>query len=72
MYAIVKIFVEISGKPSLFKFNESTNIQVKKQFDGCVRYWLSETGQIVNSYCGSLFVRHCTSGQLMEHFKKLL
>ena len=42
----------------------------KKQYDGYVQYWSSGTNQIVNKYCGSLVVGHCTSVDLLEHFKQ--
>ena len=39
-----------------FKFNETTNRQVQKQYDGYLQYWSNESNEIVNSHCGSLFI----------------
>ena len=51
-----------------FKFDESTTSQVKKQYDTYVQFWSSLHQQIVNRYCGSAFVGHCGSEELLNHF----
>ena len=56
------------NQPFTFKFDETTTSQVKKQYDGYVQFWSNTTNQIVNRYCGSVFVGHCRSEQLLEHF----
>ena len=44
--------------------------KIDKQYDGYLRYWSPSAGQIVNVYCGSLFVGHCTHSQLVDHFRE--
>ena len=61
--------------PFTFKFDESTLTQVKKQYDVYACYWSKLHNRIVNNYVGSLFVRHYTSPDLVDHyleFKKRL
>ena len=55
-----------------YKFDETTTSQVKKQYDGYVTYFSEESQQIVTSYCGSLFVGHCNSQSLVDHFYEFL
>ena len=59
---------DFKNQPFTFKFDETTTSQVKKQYDGYVQFWSNTTNQIVNRYCGSVFVGHCRSEQLLEHF----
>ena len=66
-----KVEQEISGKPFSFKFDETTTAQVKKQYDGYVTYYCEKKGIVVTSYCGSLFVGHCSAKELLadiNHF----
>lgn len=56
------------NQPFTFKFDETTTSQIKKQYDGYVQFWSPNIHQIVNKYCGFLFVGHCTSEQLLHHF----
>ena len=58
---------DFKNQPFTFKFGETTTSQVKKQYDGYVQFWSNTTNQIVNRYCGSVFVGQCRSEQL-EHF----
>ena len=51
-----------------FNFDESTATQVKKQYDPYACYWSKLHNCIVNNYVGSLFVRHCTSSDLVDHY----
>ena len=51
-----------------FKFGETMTSQVKKHYDGFIQYWLNSVKYIVIWYCGSLFVDHCPSETLVEHF----
>ena len=51
-----------------FKFDETTNQQVKKQYDGYVQYWSCKHKCINIAYCGTLMVDHCPSEKLLEHF----
>ena len=41
-----------------FLFDESTNNEVKKQYDGYVSYYSRRYHQVVSAYEGSLFVGH--------------
>ena len=61
---------DFKGSPFVFKFDETTTVQVKKQYDGYVQYWSKEQNLVVSRYCGSLFVGHCFSNNLIEHFSK--
>ena len=56
------------GRAFSFKFDETTSSQVKKQYSGSIQYWSNSMRCIVVSYCRSLFVGHCPSGILVEHF----
>lgn len=51
-----------------FKFDETTTVQIKKQYDGYVQFYSNKFKRVVNHFCGSLFVGHCTSQQLRNHF----
>ena len=61
---------DLKGSPFCFKFDETTTLQVKKQYDGYVQYWSKEQNLVVSMYCGSLFVGHCFSKDLLDHFSK--
>ena len=61
---------DFKGSPFVFKFDETTTVQVKKQYDGYVQYWSKEQNLVVSVYCGSLFVGHCFSKDLLSHFFK--
>ena len=67
-----KLIYDIRNTPFCFKFDKSTNRQVKKQYDAYLQYWSKTNNQIVNSYCGSLFVGHCSSDDLLDHINILL
>ena len=45
--------------PFVFKLNETTTLQVKKQYDGYIQYWSKERNLVNSVYCGSLLVGHC-------------
>lgn len=63
------LVTDFSGTPFSFKFDETTTSQVKKQYDAYVQYWSKRNDCITTSYCGSLFVGHCTNENLIEHFE---
>ena len=42
------------------------HLRLKNQYDGYVRYWSLQHDKVVTTYCGSLFVGHCTN----EYFKE--
>ena len=46
----------------------STISQVKKQYDAHLQFWSFLLQQIVNCYCGLLFVGHGGSEELLNHF----
>ena len=58
--------------PFTFKFNENNSRLVNKQYDECFQYWLESEYKVLNRYCGSLFLWHCTIGDLLDHFKQYL
>ena len=60
---------DFSDCPFSFKFDETTTSKVQKQYKAYVQYWSKNYDCIVNSYCGSLFVGHCTNEDLIEHFE---
>lgn len=63
---------DLKKKVFIFKFDETTTQQVKKQYDGYVQYW-SERHQCFNvSDCGTLFVDHCPAEKLLEHFLEFI
>ena len=68
-YLKEKLIYDVKNKPFTFKFDETTTRQVKKQYDGYLRYVSPTFKQVTNLYCGSLFVGHCGSEQLLEHFQ---
>lgn len=51
-----------------FLFDETTTIQVKKQYDAYVRFESKRHGKIADRYCGSLFLGHCDSDHLVNNF----
>ena len=67
-YVKEKLIYDVKNTPYTFKFDETTNRQVYKQYDGYLQYWSNESDEIVNSYCGSLFIGHCTSENLLDHY----
>lgn len=67
-YVKEELINEVKKTPYSFKFDESTTSQVKKQYDGYVSFYSTSLGRIVTSYCGSLFVGHCTADDLVDHF----
>lgn len=63
-----QLMAKIKGIPYTFKFDETTTTQVKKQYDGYVQFWDTSINEVVNVYCGSLFVGHCGADALVKHF----
>ena len=58
----------VKGVPYTFKFDETTSIQIKNQYDGYLQYWSSSRGEIASSYCGSIFIGHCSHKDLIQHY----
>ena len=67
-YLTKKLIYGVNHVPFSFLFDESTNNQVKKQYDGYVSYWSPRYDQVVSVYAGSLFVGHCNADDLVEHY----
>lgn len=59
---------DLKGNPFSFLFDETTTSQIKKQFDGYVRFESRQQGNIVDRYCGSLFLGHCDAEHLVNTF----
>jgi hypothetical protein len=62
---------DMCDMPYTFKFDETTNSQVKKQFDVYISYWSKISDQIVNVYGGSLFIGHCSATDLVKHYGEM-
>ena len=60
-----KLLEDLSDTPFVFKFDETTNSQVKKQYDGYIMS--SVTNKMTTAYVGSLFLGHCNPEDL-DHF----
>ena len=71
-YVKDQLVQDISNKPFVFKFDETTTPQVKKQYDAYITYMSYRYQKIVTSYCGSLFVGHCTASDLKNHFHEFI
>ena len=59
---------DIQGQPFTFHFDETTNNQVKKQYDGYVTCFSPNHKEISSAYCGSLYVGKCTADDMLIHF----
>ena len=67
-----KLLCDVCNTPFCIKFDDTTNGQVKKQCDAYLLYWSKSYDQIVNTFCGSLFVGHCASDHLVNYFNTFL
>ena len=61
---------DLQGQPSTLHFDETTNSQVKKQYDGYT-YFSLKHNEISSAYCGSLNIGKCTT-DLLVHFHKFM
>ena len=68
-YLKQKLIYDVKDKPFTFKFDGTTIRNVSKQYDAYLQYWSKSYNQIVDAYCGSLFLGHYTSDNLVEHYK---
>lgn len=59
---------DLKEKPFSFAFDETTTVQVKKQYDAYVQYDSPSFGKITTRYCGSSFHGHCDAKQLKQLF----
>ena len=62
-YLLNKIYLKL-----LSHINLMTTNQVKKQYVAYLSYWSLREGKIVNKYCGSNFIGHCSFEDLLVHF----
>ena len=67
-FAKDELITDVQKTPSSVKFDETTNFQVKKQYDGYVTFFSKKLRKVVTLYCGSLLVGHCTADDLVDHF----
>ena len=68
-YCKKKLIYDVANSPFTFKFDETTNNQVKKQYDGYLQYWSKRQNEVVNRCYGSMFIGHCDSNQLVDHYR---
>lgn len=59
---------DFKDSPFSFLFDETTTVQIKKQYDAYLRYESKGSGRIVDRYCGSLFLGHCDADHLVTNF----
>ena len=71
-YRKEELVCDIKECPFTFKFDETTNRMVKKQYDGYFQYWSPKEDKVVNVYAGSVFIGHCDSDDLVTHCNELL
>lgn len=67
-YVREKLIEDLNATPFTFMFDETTTSQVKKQYDGYVRYESKQHKRIVSHYAGSLFLGHCKAEAMKDHF----
>ena len=71
-YLTKKLIYDVNRVLFSFLFDESTNNQVKKQYDKYVSYWSPRYDQVVSAYAGSLFVGYCNADDLVEHYNHFI
>ena len=71
-YCKEELVCDIKKCPFTFKFDETTNRMVKKQYDGYFQYWSPKEDKVVNVYAGSVFIGHCDNDDLVTHCNELL
>ena len=54
--------------PLLLNLTKVLPHKLKKQYNAYLQFWSKKYDEVVNCYCGSLFVGHCTPENLVEHF----
>ena len=71
---LVKDFIIADAEDTCFcyKFDETTTSKIEKQYDGYITYFSNTFKRIVTEYCGSIFVGHCTSADLLRHFYEFI
>ena len=71
-YTKSSMLKDVDGRPFVFKFDETTTSQVKKQYDGYVTFFSKTANKVTTIYAGSLFVGHCMAADLVNHFNKFM
>ena len=67
-----ELITDVQKTTYSFKFDETANSQVKKQYDGYVSFFSKKLRKIVTLYCGTLLVGHCTADDLVDNFFELV
>ena len=49
------IVKDLANLPFTFKFDKTTTLQMKKQYDAHVQFWSEKENHVIIAYCGSLF-----------------
>ncbi|HBK83112.1 MAG TPA: hypothetical protein DDZ41_05870 [Flavobacterium sp.] len=70
-FVLEEIIDDFADTPFSFMFDETTTVQVKKQFDGYVRFYSKKFNKIISPYVGSVFIGHCNAEQIKDHFYEL-
>ena len=70
-YVVELLLKGFENKSFTFIFDETTTSQIRKQLDGYVRFWSSDSNQISTRYCGSIFLGYCDANHMLEHFKHI-
>ena len=71
-YTKSSLLKDVDGRPFVFKFDETTTSQVKKQYDGYVTSFSKTANKVTAIYAGSLFVGHCMAADLVDHFNEFM
>ena len=73
-YNLVFLFIsrnlcsDLQGQSFTFHFDETTNCQVKKQYDGYATSFSPKHKEISSAHRGSLYVGKCTTDDMLVHF----
>lgn len=63
-----KVLINVKDAPYTFKFDEMITARTKKQYYVYSQYWSPAKNKITNVDCGSVFIGHCTSKDLVHHY----
>ena len=63
-----ELIADAQKTPYFFKYDGTTNSQVKKHCDEYINFFSKKLRKIVTLYCGTLFDGHCTADDLVDHF----
>ena len=61
---------DVKGQPFSFKFDKTMTKQVKRWYDAYIQCHSKVSKSITTSYCGSLFVGHCSAEDMLEQILK--